>query len=99
MAHKYSDQARDSFTSDLSKKLDPIYRGSGYDMSMYAGDRVDDQTNPLHQRGGALDIHKMIGKLPRPKAGFTPGKYKYMGPYNTLDKQLEYDKETEEGTK
>ena len=31
---------------------------------------------------GAIEIHKAIGKCPRPKAGFTPGKYKYMGPYN-----------------
>ena len=40
--------------------------------------------------------HKWIGKLPRPKAGFTPGKYKYMGAYNPLEKQLEYDPETGE---
>ena len=46
-----------------------------------------------------LDIHKLIGKLPRPKAGWTPGKYKYMGAYNPLDKQLEYDKNTGEVTK
>ena len=44
--------------------------------------------------GGAVDIHKWIGKLPKPKAGFTPGKYKFMCPYNPLDKQLEYDPET-----
>ena len=46
--------------------------------------------------GKGIDIHKWIniGKLPRPKAGFTPGKYKYMGAYNPLDKQLEYDPET-----
>ena len=49
--------------------------------------------------GGAIDIHKMIGKLPRPKAGWTPSKYKYMGAYNPLDKQLEYDKNTGEVTK
>ena len=30
--------------------------------------------------GGAIDIHKWTGKLPRPKAGFTPGSYKYVGP-------------------
>ena len=47
-------------------------------------------------KGGRLDIHKAIGKLPQPKAGFTPGKYRYMGPYNTLDKQLEYDPNTGE---
>ena len=49
--------------------------------------------------GSGVDVHKMIGKIPRPKAGFTPSKYKYMGPYNPLDKQLEYDKETGKITK
>ena len=44
--------------------------------------------------GSGIDIHKWIGKLPKPKAGWTPGKYKYMGPYNPLDKQLNYDPET-----
>ena len=58
------------------------------------------ENNPLTEvvSGGALDIHKWIGKLPRPKAGWTPGKYKYVGPYNPLDKQLSYDPETGEVT-
>ena len=43
--------------------------------------------------GKGVDIHKWTGKLPRPKAGFTPGKYKYMGAYNPLEKELEYDPE------
>ena len=38
----------------------------------YKTDRPDLDT------GKRIDIHKWIGKLPRPKAGFTPGKYKYM---------------------
>ena len=46
--------------------------------------------------GAGVDIHKWIGKLPKPKAGWTPGKYKYMGPYNPLEKQLSYDPETGE---
>ena len=46
--------------------------------------------------GGAIDIHKMIGKLPKPKGGWTPSDYKYLGPYNPLDKQLKYDPETGE---
>ena len=49
--------------------------------------------------GAGVDIHKLTGKIPKPKAGWTPGKYKYMGPYNPLDKQLEYDKNTGEVTK
>jgi len=46
--------------------------------------------------GSGIDIHKLIGKLPKPKARFTPGKYKYMGPYNPLEKQLRYDPQTGE---
>ena len=44
--------------------------------------------------GKGLDIHKWIGKLPKPKAGWTPSDYKYMGPFNPLDKQLEYNPKT-----
>ena len=39
---------------------------------------------------------KIKGLLPRTKGGFTPGNYKYMGPYNPLDKQLKYDQNTGE---
>ena len=52
------------------------------------------ENNPLLSFGSGVDIHKWIGKLPKPKAGWTPGKYKYMGPYNPLDKQLSYDPNT-----
>ena len=54
------------------------------------------KNNPLLSLGGGIDIHKWIGKLPKPKAGWTPGKYKYMGPYNPLEKQLSYNPETGE---
>ena len=47
-------------------------------------------------QGGSIDVHKLIGKLPRPKSGFTPGNYNYMGPHNPLDKQLKYDPNTGE---
>ena len=57
--------------------------------------REDQRSLAPNQRfGGSFDIHKLIGKLPRPKSGFTPGNYKYMGPYNPLDKQLKYDSNT-----
>ena len=36
----------------------------------------------------------MIGKIPKPKGGWTPSDYKYLGPYNPLDKQLKYDPKT-----
>ena len=62
---------------------------------------VDDrfwENNPLLSLGTGVDIHKWIGKLPKPKAGWTPGKYKYMGPYNPLEKQVTYDPNTGEVT-
>ena len=40
-------------------------------------------------KGGLLDIHKLIGKLPKPKGGFTLPSHKYTGPYNPLDKQID----------
>ena len=73
VANKYLDQALDSFTSDLSRKISPT--------------------------GGSVDIHKMIGKLPKPKGGWTPPGYKYMVRYNPVEKHVEYDKNTGEVTK
>ena len=46
--------------------------------------------------GSGIDIHKLIGKLPRPKSGWTPGDYKYLGPYNPLESQVDFDKTTGE---
>ena len=36
-----------------------------------------------------MDIHNLIGKLPRPKKGFVLPGHKYTGPYNPLDEQLD----------
>ena len=36
-----------------------------------------------------MDLHKVIGKLPRPKKGFVLPSHKYTGPYNPLDEQLD----------
>ena len=72
-------------------------RGGGdYDMRNYAGNRVDDPTNPLYERprGRGFDLHKAIGKLPKPKKGWTLPGHNYTGPYNPLDKQLTYDPKT-----
>ena len=43
-----------------------------------------------------LDIHKAIGKLPKPKSGFTLPGHKYTGPYNPLDQQLRFNAQTGE---
>ena len=46
--------------------------------------------------GEGLDIHKAIGKLPKPKKGFTLPGHKYTGPYNPLEKQVKWDPNTGE---
>lgn len=38
---------------------------------------------------GAMDIHKLIGKLPRPKRGWVLPGHNYTGPYNPLSEQLD----------
>ena len=50
----------------------------------------------IKQSGSAIDIHKLIGNLPRPKTGWTPGNYKYLGPYNPLESQVSFDENTGE---
>jgi len=40
----------------------------------YKTDRMDLDADMY--KGGAIDIQKAIGKIPKPKAGWTPGKYK-----------------------
>ena len=47
--------------------------------------------NYLSQKGTGVDIHKAIGKLPKPKGGFTLPGHKYTCPYNPLDQQLRFD--------
>ena len=46
--------------------------------------------------GSGIDIHKLIGKLPKPKKGFSLPGYNYAGPYNPLEKQVKFDPETGE---
>ena len=47
------------------------------------------------QRGGSgFDIHKLIGKLPKPKKGWTLPGHNFTGAYNPLDKQVLHDPET-----
>ena len=48
--------------------------------------------------GRGTDVYKWTRKLPKQKEGWNPGKYKYMGPYNPLEKQLSYNPGTGEVT-
>ena len=83
-------------------KLNPMIQNVGSraldQLSTKIRPKKNYKTNRKDLDRGAIDIHKAIGKLPRPKAGFTPGKYKYMRPYNPLDQQLEYNEDTGEIT-
>ena len=42
-------------------------------------------------KGGLIDIHKAIGKLPKPEGGWTLPGHRYTVPYNPLEKQLRFD--------
>ena len=91
MSSKYIDQVLDSVTSDISRKIDPGKIGSGidYDMGMYAGDRIYDPTNPLYQRGSAIDIQKHLSKLGELHMRTPTGKkYNYCGPGTRLQERL-----------
>ena len=46
--------------------------------------------------GNGIDVHKLIGKLPRPQKGFTIPGHHYTGPFNPLEKQLRHDPNTGE---
>ena len=50
--------------------------------------------NIKHYRGSAIDIHKQIGKLPKPTGGWTLPGHRYTGLYNNLENQVKWDPET-----
>ena len=52
---------------------------------------TDDASKMISGKG--VDIHKAIGKLPKPKGGWTLSGHKYTGPYNDLENQVRYDNE------
>ena len=43
------------------------------------------------QTGNGFDFHKVIGKLPRPKKGWVLPGYRFCGPFNPLDEQVDSD--------
>ena len=64
----------------------------------YLDQVIDSVTDDVSKRiaGKGVDIHKAIGKLPKPKSGWTLPGHKYTGPYNDLENQVRYDKDTGE---
>ena len=78
------DELVDSTTDSLSKKIAGKGASGGAQMPCRGF------------RGAGVDIHKAIGKLPKPKSGWTLPGHKYTGPFNDLEKQVRYDKHTGE---
>ena len=81
-----SDFARKKIKQVGQKYLDGVVDSVTSDISK----KID----PRH--GGAVDLHKAIGKLPKPKRGWTLPGHKYTGPYNDLENQVRYNPETGE---
>ena len=71
--------------------------GSGLLSNVYGWNYAPSTGPPRSpRRGRGIDIHKAIGKLPKPKRGWTFPGHEYTGPYNPLDQQLRFDPETGE---
>ena len=81
-------------------KLNPMIQNVGSQalnqLSTKIRPKKNYKTNRKDLDGGALDIHKAIGKLPRPAGGWTLTGHKYTGPYNDLENQVRYNPETGE---
>ena len=81
-------------------KLNPMIQNVGSQalnqLSTKIRPKKNYKTNRKDLDGGAIDIHKAIGKLPRPAGGWTLPGHKYTGPYNDLENQVRYNPETGE---
>ena len=75
IGQKYFDQVIDSVTDDVSKRI--------------AGKGVAQTARQAY--GAGVDINKAIGRLAKPKSGWTLPGHKYTGPYNDLENQVQYD--------
>ena len=85
-----SDFAKKKIKQTANKYLDQALDSLVNDVSK----KISGGATSTSSTGGALDIHKAIGKFPKPKKGWTLPGHNYTGPYNPLDKQLSYDPNT-----
>ena len=81
-------------------KLNPMIQNVGSQalnqLSTKIRPKKNYKTNRKDLDGGALDIHKAIGKLPRPASGWTFPGHKSTGPKDDLENQVKYNPETDE---
>ena len=80
-----SDAAKKKFKQIGQKYLDQVIDS--------VTDDVSKRISGKGKKGRGVDIHKAIGKLPKPKGGWTLPGHKYTGPYNDLENQVRYDNE------
>ena len=80
-----SDAAKKKFKEIGQKYLDQVIDSVTDDVSKRIAGKG--------KKGKGVDIHKAIGKLPKPKGGWTLPGHKYTGPYNDLENQVRYDNE------
>ena len=79
-------------------KARPVFQKVGSEMLDQISTKV--RPNRRHKTdrpdldGAGFDIHSAIGKLPKPKWGWTSPGHNYTGPYNPLEQQVNYDPET-----
>ena len=78
-----SDAAKKKFKEIGQKYLDQVIDSVTDDVSKRIAGKG--------KKGRGVDIHKAIGKLPKPKGGWTLPGHKYTGPYNDLENQVRYD--------
>ena len=69
--------------------------GSGLLSNLAYGFNYAPWTMP-QRKGRGVDVHKAIGKLPKPRKGWTLPGHNFTGPYNPLEEQLRYDPATGE---
>ena len=81
-------------------KATPFIQKTGSDMMNQLSTKIRPnkkyKTDRKDLDGGSVDIHRVIGWLPRPKSGWTLPGHKYTGPYNDLERQVKYDPVTGE---
>ena len=81
-------------------KLNPMIQNVGSQalnqLSTKIRPKKNYKTNRKDLDEGAIDIHKQIGKLPKPAGGWTLLGHRYTGPYNDLENQVRYNPETGE---
>ena len=89
--HLASDRDSKLQKKEINYALDkarPVFQKVGSEVL----DQLSSEVRP--SRGKGFDIYSVIGRLPKPKRGWTLPGHNYTGSYNPLEKQVDHDPET-----